>query len=116
MPAQPDWIPPGWTACDPDCEPPKTETPPGGTTQIYCKCVDACLNVGRCGCRLVRRKKIERDESQPDGWDLGPPEMVEITCETRAPYDSTYLYRCLCLEREAASRSRDERRPEQKAD
>jgi hypothetical protein len=101
MPIDPNWIPPGWTDCDFNCRSPRTERDPEDEdlTLIYCECVPDCLNVGRCGCRLVRRKKRQRDPSLPDGWDLGPAEMVKITCEERAPYDSSYLYKCLCLER-----------------
>lgn len=99
MPIDPKWIPAGWTACTPSCTSPQRDTE-DGKNDVYCDCVDACLNVGRCGCRLVRRKKVERDPNEPDGWKLGDVEMVKETCEERAPYDHTYMYKCLCLEKQ----------------
>lgn len=110
MPVDPSWIPSGWKACDASCTAPKREEREG-KSYIWCECVSSCLNIGRCGCRLVRRKRIERDPDEPDGWRLGPPEMVEETCEERATPDALYLYKCLCLERLLdESRAREQRR------
>ena len=100
MPVNPSWTPSGWVACEANCESPKTAEEKGKQV-IWCRCVDACLHVRQCGCRLVRRKKIERNDDDPDGWDLGPVEMVQTTCDVKAEYDSRYLYKCLCLERVA---------------
>ena len=101
MPVNPDWIPQGWAACDARCEPPEPDIDDENKPIISCRCVEECLVAGPCSCRLVRRKKKERDPQEPDGWTLGPPEMYEHRCEETKRYDSKYLYKCLCLKRAA---------------
>jgi len=85
------WIPNGWQACKASCRSPKTGRR-GGTTYIWCECVEACLNEGRCGCRLVRREKLGEKK-------YGPVEMVETTCGNQVEKEGGYEYRCYCLER-----------------
>jgi hypothetical protein len=88
------WIPQGWKKCDAQCERYKADG-----KQVSCPCTSSCLALGKCGCRTVRRQKIALDRDEPEGWRLGPVELVRRTCETPFKADKKYLYKCACLER-----------------
>lgn len=97
MASPPGWVPNKYVACTANCakRPIKHATKNGH----YCACTTACVNEGRCGCRLISRTKIARDPNEADGWKLGPATTEIHTCggdevEKLLPQ---LLYQCHCL-------------------
>ncbi len=89
------WIPSGWEACKVDCtKRPLSKRLKHGIYELSCKMDDACLNEGRYGCRLISRKMIRRDSSEPDGWELGPAVMEEETCGEPVKKMTRKMYQC----------------------